>query len=301
MLSNPKLSFEQKVNLGSFYTPNNIVLTCKKLILNQIKNIRDFTILDTSCGAGNFFIFNENKQIGVDIDETVIELIEKENYKLFNYNSLFQFNRQKINISKNEKLLIIGNPPYNDITSFNKKKIKENSIKIDEELMSRDLGISFLKSYNKLEADYICVLHPLSYLIKKANFNSLKEFKNNYRLIDSCIFSSKLFSELSKTEFPIVIALYKRDCKGMDFEYIKKYNFKTIENKFFSINDFDFITNEIDKYPNHNKITDEKTIGYFFPLRDINALKRNATFLKKNQKNSIKITQEKLKYFSYIN
>lgn len=40
----------------------------------------------------------------------------------------------------------------------------------DEDLFDRDLGVSFLKSYNKLKADVICILHLLSYLIKKTNF-----------------------------------------------------------------------------------------------------------------------------------
>jgi len=60
-------------------------------------------------------------------------------------------------------------------------------------LSQRDLGISFLLSYNKLAADFVCVLHPLSYLIKKSNFEALWQFKDNYRLVDSVVISSGVF------------------------------------------------------------------------------------------------------------
>src|SRR3989344_5858437 len=77
-------------------------------------------------------------------------------------------------LQKNIKNIIaIGNPPYNDTTSIIRNSIKDTSIqdKIDADIKTRDLGMSFLLSYDKLKADYVCVLHPLSYLIKKAKHN----------------------------------------------------------------------------------------------------------------------------------
>jgi hypothetical protein len=112
----------------------------------------------------------------------------------------------------------------------------------DADVFSRDLGISFLLSYNKLAADFVCALHPLSYLIKKANFEALKEFKNNYKLIDSVVVSSGVFSATSKTTcFPIIIALYERNSFGMDYEYISYYKFKTNDNKTFFMKGYDTI------------------------------------------------------------
>ena len=54
--------------------------------------------------------------------------------------------------------------------------------------------------------------------------------------------------------FPIIIALYKKDEKGMDYEYIRRYVFKTDDSHNFSMNNYDFINKYIDKYPNKNKI-----------------------------------------------
>ena len=78
-----------------------------------------------------------------------------------------------------------------------------------------------------MSPNYICVLHPLAYLIKKPNFNSLGLFKDNYKLVDSTIFSSKEFDTIKKTnaDFPVVAALYEKDESGMDYEYIRNFQF----------------------------------------------------------------------------
>jgi tRNA G10 N-methylase Trm11 len=111
------------------------------------------------------------KAIGADIDSAAVEMA-KTNFpasKYFNHNSLFEISRSQYGLDKEAKMIIVGNPPYNDTTSIIRSTIKKQEFTRDAEVMSRDLGISFLLSYNKLAADYVCVLHLLSYLIKKAN------------------------------------------------------------------------------------------------------------------------------------
>lgn len=82
---------------------------------------------------------------------------------------------------------------------------------MDTDVQTRDLGMSFLLSYNKLNADCVCVLHPLSYLIKRSNFKLLSNFSKNYKLIDGVIISSGAFSDNSKSiQFPILIGLYRK-------------------------------------------------------------------------------------------
>ena len=297
---NTHLNHKEKINLGAFYTPQNYVV----LVWNKIKKFIDKNtiILDSSAGYGNFFSVNVNvKKIANDIDKIACEMIKK-NYKdikVFNKNALKNVSRRMFNI-KNEKLIIIGNPPYNDTTSIIRNHLKENKIEVDKDLKTRDYGISFLLSYNKLKADVISVLHPLSYLVKQANFKLLKDFAKNYKLIDSTIIDSKTFLETSKNiSFPIIIALYVRDKDGMDYEYIKNFEFKTIDKKTFKLNDFDFISNYIRKYPIKNKIPKENDI-LFWTMRDLNALKRNKTFVNKFSYNTIIIDKNKLDYYIYV-
>lgn len=98
--------------------------------------------------------------------------------------------------------------------------------------------------------------------------------------------------------FPIIIALYRQDSAGMDFNFIQNYRFRTIENQHFCLKDFDFITNYVSKYPNPRD--KRNAVAFFYTLRDINALKRNKTFLPNQSANAIKVFSENLKYYIYI-
>jgi hypothetical protein len=167
------LDLKGTVNLGSFYTPCHLVDIVYALIQKNVPDYKTWTILDTSCGYGGFL--RGGKSIGADIDkkavETAMQCAGNNSCGIyFNHNSLLNISRKQYNLSKGAKLIVVGNPPYNDPTSIIRKDIKEKTHLIDDDVKARDLGISFLLSYNKLEADYVCVLHPLSYLIKKNKF-----------------------------------------------------------------------------------------------------------------------------------
>ncbi len=300
------LNHRQQINLGSFYTPKKIVNLTYSLLQKNIGNISNWTLLDSSCGYGSFLQTKTKRIIGADIDKIALDKAKNliGNIKLFEMNSLKNVARENYNIHKNEKLIIIGNPPYNDTTSIIRQNIKniKTQNNIDQDIKTRDLGMSFLLSYNKLKADYICVLHPLSYLIKKSNFNLLAKLTKNYQLIDGVIISSHEFSDTSKgMAFPILIALYKRDNIGMNYDYIRNYKFQTKEGTTFCLNNFDTIANYISKYPNKNYISNtDKPIAKFYTMRDINALKRNRTFIDEDITNAVYIVMDKLPYYCYV-
>ncbi|WP_407924066.1 DNA methyltransferase family protein [Campylobacter estrildidarum] len=283
------------MNLGSYYTPRFLVNNAYSLLDKWVVKLQDYVFLDSSCGYGDFFIKNLN-YIGCDIDKIALNKVN--NAKIIHTNSLINVSRKKFYIKNDDKLIIIGNPPYNDKTSILRSSVKKELFSCDKELLHRDLGISFLRSYEVLKPEFICVLHPLSYLIKKTNFNALSKFKNSYRLIDGLIVSSEIFTPKSNTFFPIIIALYQRNEKGMNYEYIKNYVFKTIEGHELILKNYDSIANYVPKYPNQKDT--RKAIAYFHTLRDINALKRNQTFMVYKNSNSIKVFEDNLKYYIYI-
>jgi len=294
------------VNMGSFYTPERIVDIVYKLIAKHVPDSGEYYILDTSCGYGGFLRganVHGCKILGADVDACAVRLAKQNSdvRQVFHHNSLLGVSRTQYGLNKDAKIIVVGNPPYNDTTSMIRNNIKQERFERDADIVSRDVGISFLLSYNKLAAGFVCVLHPLSYLIKKANFEALGAFKNNYKLTDSVIISSGVFSATSKTTaFPIIIAFYERSLFGMTYNDIMRYKFTTDSGKTFSIGDYDVIGNYIAKYPNHKTVTQADTAAYFYTMRDINALKRTATFLEKETTNAVRVTKDKLPYYCYV-
>lgn len=295
------LNYKDTINYGSYYTPVWIVDIVYEFLSKHIISFNEYFIVDTSCGYGAFL--RGEKAIGADIDELALGTAKKNNprFTYFKQNSLLNISRLQYMLSNDDKIIIVGNPPYNDTTSIIRNEIKQEIFPKDNDVASRDLGISFLLSYNKIKANYICVLHPLSYLIKKTNFENLGDFKKNYKLIDALIISSGVFSETSKTTyFPIIIAFYERNLSGMNYDYICNYKFKTYEGKTFYLKQYDKISNYITKYPNQKYINKDETIAYFWTMRDINALKRTKTFVRDESYNTIRVTKNNLLYYCYV-
>ena len=300
------LSVVGRVNLGSFYTPAKYV---EKVAgwLRQLGVDSSFTIADVSCGYGAFFELHDVpglggcRYIGNDIDAVAVS----EGRKLFPFvkwstkNALCDVCRDKFAITKGEKLVIVGNPPYNDVTSQINQKVKTNEMPIDADIRTRDLGMSSLLAYNKLKADVVAVLHPLSYLIKKANFKACDRFFSNYRMVNHVVFSSQEFAGTSKASaFPVIVAVYVRnEGKGLSYEDACKMEFTTVEGDSFSVDGFDYVTEKIAKYP-HDKRYDPEIL--FYTMRDINALKRCRTFIKDRIVNAVDVDPEKIAYYCYI-
>ncbi|GBU26476.1 hypothetical protein R83H12_03174 [Fibrobacteria bacterium R8-3-H12] len=116
------LSHKQKTNLGSFYTPSHLVRLVYEILA---KNINVDVVLEPACGYGAFFAekFPQEKArfIGTDIDPVALDIASKKfpNVEFKKANVLSQISRSKFGIGENEKLAIIGNPPYNDVTNLN--------------------------------------------------------------------------------------------------------------------------------------------------------------------------------------
>ncbi len=318
---NTHLSREEIIKRGSVYTGPELV----DLVFNQVNEYidKDSIIGDFGAGYGAFierFKNSGKKCFGTEIDDLSYALLINKypDIDIYHENSLLQVNREKYGLNENDKLIIVGNPPYNDTTSIFKKGEKGELV-CDSDIISRDFGISFLKAYNKLNAEYVCVLHPLAYLIKKRNFNSLGDFKNNYKLVSATIFSSKEFESIKKTnlDFPVVSALYKREKKGMNYEYIQNFKFNIYKGTGkFVLSNILTIDGYVRKYPTNHKAKPtnyefnlfgekQKNDNFnsclqFYTLRDMNALLRNAGFVEGIIPNGIDVSLENLYQYSWL-
>lgn len=302
----------KKSNLGKYYTPKNIVSLMKKMIEPQITT--QTFVLDMACGCGAFLeLFEDCKIIGRDIDAQAIEVLELLNFHNIKVdNSLENVNREKYGLKNEDNLIIVGNPPYNDTTSKNKRfgtnQKTKVEMKIDEDIKTKDLGISFLRAFSKLNPTYICVLHPLSYLIKERNFKQLSNFKDSYKLTKGIIFSSKLFKDLKKgTEFPVVIAFYEKG--SMSYKDIEDFTFDILNSdEKFILNSFETIDGFIRKYPTKNPLNSKEIMLsdidlYMYNIRDTNSLISSGNLMcgKSTDKNYVTIQFEELYKYAYLN
>lgn len=296
------LSETERVHLGAYYTEDEYVSKAWNMLESNYA-FDGTTILDSACGYGGF-IRDEPNNRGYDIDPVAIRRASAAKPKaLFRrLNSLENVGRESFAIPEDKKLVIVGNPPFNDRTSLIRRGIKRNQaeMKIDEDLRSRDLGISFLRSFDKLGADAVCVLHPLSYLVKPTNFSALKSFSENYSLAEAHIINSGVFEDNSRmTSFPISIALYLRSETGMTYSDVAGHSFRINDRLSFRIKDFRYVDDFIDKYPRKPKDDDLDGI-MFWTLRDINALRRNRTFVTGRSGNAVFINKSQLDYYIYV-
>ncbi|MEN6511848.1 MAG: N-6 DNA methylase [Chloroherpetonaceae bacterium] len=299
------LPINERVQLGSYYTPKKLVKLLHKFIKPYIENKKEEVILFDNAGGCGAFLFdmrNYNYRIA-DCDLEACKFLQLHfiQHNIFYTNSLIGCGRDKYLIPPSAFLIMISNPPYNDTTSEFKNGKKGQNI-CDNDLYDRDLGVSFLKSYNKLKADVICVLHPLSYLIKETNFTRLREFKDNYKLIRGEIFSSALFDGTGATKFPILAALYEKDVNGMTFDYIKNFRFNILDHdELFVLSNFETTDGYINKYPPRKNDIQKSPIGlYYYSFRDFNSLKKNTSFLTKEHPNGIVVTLENFYKYSYL-
>ena len=145
-------------------------------------------------------------------------------------------------------------------------------------------------------------LHPLSYLIKKTNFNRLRAFSQNYILKKGILFSSGLFKNTHRTNFPILIALYERDQKGMAWEDIENFQFSLLDSKkTFCLRNYPSVDSFIRKYPPRKSDPQNSEIGiYWHTFRDINSLLRNQDFHAQKGTNSLVVSLENFYKYSYL-
>jgi predicted RNA methylase len=301
------LTYREKTNLGSFYTPLPLVSRVYEILLRHAGNDAADVILETSCGYGAFFAVPHGQAwarlVGADIDPEALA-VARDNFPFVTFhetNALAEISRAKYDIGEKERLVIVGNPPYNDVTSHVKNRVKAAPCAIDESVRTRDLGLSFLLSFARLAPSFIAVLHPLSYLIKEANFKILRPLMRHYVLRDAMVFNSQAFAETSKSNgFPIVIALYARDPRGTTYADIVRRRFHTLEGASFSLADFDYVCRYITKYPSRPSRRPAGEVYRFYTMRDINALKRSRTFIREDTDNTVYIQPDKLPYYCYV-
>ena len=298
------LTEDKEIQNGAVFTSPEIVRISLDMLKPYINS--DSVICDFGAGYGAFVkealsYFPDSEILATEIDPFSCCFLQSHfpGLKVYRENSLlFSFHTGE------RPFVAIGNPPYNDFTSQYKKNQKGTAECLDE-FKARDIGVSFLKMFSAIDPDLVCILHPLSYLIKKQNFLSLSCFFDKYVLVDGVVFSSHEFASLAikHTEFPVVAALYKRSPEPMTFEFANQFRFRVYRTSSdFIPGSFITIDGAVSKYPRkHNRPNESSDYcTLFYTLRDINALRRNQTFLGKWCPNALYVPVDKFLDYVWI-
>ncbi|MDF1813272.1 MAG: hypothetical protein P1V20_13830 [Verrucomicrobiales bacterium] len=154
------LASDAIIESGSFYTPRHLIDEVDRMVKSFLEGKEHVIFFDSSVGGGAFCAVMDGYDFRLaDVDKTgcdhLAALTDKN--RVFQTNSLHEVSREKYSIPEEAYLVQVGNPPYNDTTSAYKKGEK-GANECDKDLFDRDLGVSFLRSYDKLKSDLVCVL-----------------------------------------------------------------------------------------------------------------------------------------------
>ena len=296
----------KKSSFGKYYSPTGAIHLLRDL-LDPILRPADL-LLDLCVGIGAFaFEFTGNEFCGFDIDPIAIQILKKMGFKfMVEMDALSFVDRARYNIPANRRTVVVGNPPYNDWTSKNRRASKiQVQAPMDPRIKNRDSGIAFMRAYFLVKPRAVAILHPMSYLVKPTIYDRLVNF--GYRLENCVIFSSRAFATHGSNAFPYVAALWvPRDLAAFEagkdqpkltkeeiaqeFQQIQDRHFRVVEIVEDKVTDFekpfraadyrtiDHPSCRINKNAN-DKVSD---IGlYQFNFRDLNSLISNGNLTNK--------------------
>lgn len=296
---------EQWIAYADFHgTRKHIVEAAFGMIRRHIRinELNFMTLLDPVCGSGSFFDMSIPflQLMANDVDAEILAYVKNQypSTRCFSHNSLAMLDRKGYGLEATDSLLVIGNLPHKLPIP---EHVKRKKYVADSSIKNRDVGISHLLACGRLDPDYICVLHPLSFLIRPVHVRNLKEFCQKYRLIDALVISNHEFSddETSRT-YPIVLAMYKREPQGMTWRYLQKFEFETVRKRKFCLKDFMWIDRYLTVNSNRSRVAKADVLIKFHIPFDINELRNNKTFVQHDGANIIHVTEKELDYCCYI-
>lgn len=285
----------KRSSFGKYYTPAKLTALARQT--TEDLDFATILVVDLAAGCGAFIKeFTADQIKAFDIDEDAVLILKALGFAGERKNSLAETGRAWFNIDPDVKLVLVGNPPYNDVTSKNKRTGNNTKINaklpIHPDLKTSDLGRSFLKQAFTLEPIRIVFLHPFSYICKRKNLKEL--CGTNYRVTSGTLFSSSLFPGTS-TPFPCICAVWEpcpqRTDINTEWERIRQIKFKLINGGTFSLAKYaEFTIEELPKYAS-NATSDCGVYHYNF--RDLNSLLTSANFVAQTSASSFPVQWEK--------
>lgn len=298
---------EQKSSLGKYYTPAKLTDLVRREAESHLKT-PNIEVADLAAGCGAFLKAFEDQFIrGFDVDNDAVAILRALEFEnITQKNSLEQRGRDWFGIPNNTPLIVVGNPPYNDPQSKNKRYGTNRKLpvtaNISEELKAGDVGRSFLKQTFSLNPLQAIILHPFAYLCKGRNFKELCGFR--FRLKTAHVFPSSEFLDTSSTVFPCACSVWEPTSEATDFESewgrVQAMFFPLLDsNRKFCLSLYPtFGNDELQKYAKAGA----SDIGvYHYNFRDLNSLITSANFMTRKDKNNFPVGWEKFPLYAFVN
>lgn len=124
-----------KKEFGDYQTPSKFTDEVCAYLKNKIK-LNPEVIIEPTCGIGNFIKscaseFNESKLYGIELNKEYLDEIDPNipNLKLFN-EDIFKFDFNKLELNKDDNILVIGNPPWvtnSELSKLDSENLPEKS------------------------------------------------------------------------------------------------------------------------------------------------------------------------------
>lgn len=202
------ISYNQ-LEFGDYQTP---IEFCDKVIdILKDNRIEPTIILEPTFGEGNFvksseIKFNSVKQIyGIELNKEYYDKSATFSKKFMGFNeNIFSFNHSKIinKISNNDKLLILGNPPW--VT--NSQLMAENLKNLPQKSNFKDLkGIDSITGASNFDISEYIIIDLL---------NNYKDTNCNISMLCKTTVATNIIKEINKYEFSLSdIKIYNFDAK----------------------------------------------------------------------------------------
>lgn len=182
-----------KKEFGDYQTPSHFTDELCVYLKNKTKLNPD-VIIEPTCGVGNFIKscaseFPESKLFGIEINKKYLDEIDISipNLTLFN-EDIFQFDFNKLELNKDEDILVIGNPPW--VTNSELSKLESENLPIKSNFKD-NVGFDSIMGDSNFDISEFIILTLI---------NQFKDCNSTIVFLCKNIVARNIFKELVRTE-----------------------------------------------------------------------------------------------------
>lgn len=182
-----------KKEFGDYQTPSHFTDEVCVYLKKKIK-LKPTAIIEPTCGIGNFIKscaseFNESKLYGIELNQSYLDEIDNNipNLKLFN-EDIFKFDFNKLGLTKEDNILVIGNPPW--VTNSELSKLESENLP-EKSNFKENAGFDSMMGDSNFDISEFIILTLI---------NQFKDCNSTIVFLCKNIVARNIFKELVRTK-----------------------------------------------------------------------------------------------------